>query len=294
MAVIRDDLDIHSTPCTTPAEALTLRGSIRASYRTLLDLFGEPDFGLSTAADRTVEDATLWMIDTPVGRVQLHNWLGGAYFLARPDTIIRWSVQAATDTALPWIYKVILGSTVTFAEGVSELALCSTRATLTAAYGDYLYLRKLAQARQVALLGPHDPEYRENWTVPRHLGSMAQQVRDIVVHHKWSCADADERSTWTLALGSNEESELERWHRNSLRDYMPISVGDLVQDGARDLTAMLHARATDQVWFRDCILGQTSQDVALARKTELVDEHIGTLRTLATAALAEAGTGSAR
>jgi hypothetical protein len=136
MPIIRADLDVLRIPPQTSEVGWAARGTISASFRTLTTTLGRPDFGTDTT-----EEATLWQIGTPAGRAQLHNWLGGSYFLRRPVTTVTWTIQAPATTVLPWIYKVITGSTAAFPHSVRDLVGDVDRETLTQAYLLYLAQR---------------------------------------------------------------------------------------------------------------------------------------------------------
>jgi hypothetical protein len=287
MAVLRDDLDIHHTPCSAPLDGMGLRGSIYTSYHQLASRFGPPDFPSAGIGDQAAEDSTLWQVATPVGRVHVHNWLDITYFLKRPHAATRWSIQATGDGALPWIYKAVLGSTAAFPAGVHAYSRFSTRASLAVAYVDYLVQRMLAQRDRAERINPSSPEHRLQVELSRHAGHMALQVQQIVHHYEWAHADATQRRKWaTLSMPQlTDEPELQHWRRWTRWTYQPLPTETRPEGGDPDLIGMLRARARDQVRFRDRILPANPRGRARDRKVELYDEHIGTLLTLADAAL---------
>jgi hypothetical protein len=139
MAIIRADLTVLPLAPLRSPSGWADRGHVRASFRTVTAVLGRPDFGLDA-----VEEATLWQLDTPGGRAQLQNWLGGDYFLRCPDTVVTWTIQAPTTGALPWIYKVVTGSTAEFPRSGRDLVAGADRETLTEAYLHYLERRSEA------------------------------------------------------------------------------------------------------------------------------------------------------
>ncbi|RLK58466.1 hypothetical protein [Actinokineospora cianjurensis] len=139
MAVIRPDLTVLNLLLENAGTGWARRGDLRASFRDLTTTLGSPDFGLGTT-----EESTLWLLDTPAGPAQLHNWLGGSYFLRSPDSVAAWQIQAPGDGVLPWIYKVVTGSTTGFPDSVRDLAFGAGREELTQAYLNYLRGRERA------------------------------------------------------------------------------------------------------------------------------------------------------
>jgi hypothetical protein len=139
MAVVRPDLTVLNLPPENAGTGWALRGELRASFRELTTTLGSPDFGVGS-----IEESTLWLLDTPAGPAQLHNWLGGSYFLREPDSVVGWQIQAPADAVLPWIYKVVTGSTVGFPDSVRDLAFGAGREELTQAYLSYLRGRERA------------------------------------------------------------------------------------------------------------------------------------------------------
>lgn len=290
MAVLGDDLDIQPTPCSTSVGNMSFRGSIRVSYRLLANRFGPPDFPSQSTDDRVAQDSTMWLIDTPIGRVHIHSWLGLSDFLKRPDTETRWSIQATSDGALPWIYKAVLGSTATFPAGVHEFSRFSTRVSLTRAYVDYLVQRMLALRDQAERIDPSHPDHRHHVELSRHAGHMALQVQQIVHHYEWAHADDAERREWTtLPMPQfTDEPELQYWRRWTRWTYQPVPTDTRPEGGDPDLVGMLRTRARDQVRFRDRILPANRGGAALDRKIDLYTEHIGTLDNLADTPLPDA------
>jgi hypothetical protein len=296
MAVLGDDLDIQHTPCLTPVDGMSLRGSIRTSYHLLTSRFGPPDFPSPVTGDRAADDSTLWVIDTPAGRVHVYNWLDIAHFLQRPYTETRWSIQAACDAGLPWIYKAVRGSTAAFPTGVHELSRFSTRASLASAYVDYLVQRMLALREQAERFAQGSREHRQQVELSRHTGHMALQVQQIVHYYEWAHADDTERRRWTtLSMPQLDgEPELQYWRQWTRWTYMPVQTATRPEGGNPDLMGMLRARAREQMRFRDQVLPANQRGSARDRKVKLYDEHIGTLLSLADAALPDADTKAAR
>ncbi|OXM57065.1 hypothetical protein CFP71_10035 [Amycolatopsis thailandensis] len=292
MAVIHDDLNIQTTPCRTPAHGLTYRGALRASYRTLTTRFGAPDFGTSGSPDG---EATLWVIDTPGGRVQLQNWLAVEQLRRRPDEDIRWSVQAATDHPLPWTFKAATGSTAQFPAAVGEFTRQSSSESLTEAYVDYLYQRGQAFGNWVNLQRRDSRGYLENWTLPRHLHGFALQVLEILHDHQWAQASYDERLGW-ICTGAPQEpagSDVDRWRRQARWRYVPDPNDPPTGSEVLDLAGALRERAADCAWAKDHLVRPGSTGITRTRKIALYEEHVATLTALADAKPA-ATTGAGR
>lgn len=289
MAVLGDDLDIQPISCSASVGNMSLRGSIRASYRLLTNRFGPPDFPSQSTDDRVAQGPTMWLIDTPIGRVDIHSWLSLSDFLKSPDTETRWSIQATSDGALPWIYKAVIGSTAAFPGGVHEFSRFSTRVSLARAYVDYLVQRMLALRDLAERVDPSHPDHRHHVELSRHAGHMALQVQQIVHHYQWAHADDAERREWTtLPMPQlTDEPELQYWRRWTRWAYQPVPTDTRPEGGDPDLVGMLRTRARDQVRFRDRVLPANRPDSARDRKIELYDEHIGTLFALADARLPE-------
>lgn len=296
MAVLDENLDLRPAPCSASLGGMRLRGSIRTNYHLLASRFGPPDFPSHDPGDQSAEDATLWAVDTPAGRVHVHNWLDVRYFLEQPYTETRWNIQAAGDGALPWICKAIFGSTAAFPAAVHESSRFSTRPSLTGAYVDYLVQRMLALREQAEQRDPGSPERRQHIELSRHLGHMALQVQQILHHHEWAHTDDTGRRAWTRMPMPQlvDEPELRHWRLWTRWSYQPAPTDDRPEGGNPDLSGMLRDRARDQVRFRDRVLPANRPGPTRDRKIKLYDEHIGTLFTLADTRLPETSFKGAR
>ncbi|SEP53688.1 MULTISPECIES: hypothetical protein [Amycolatopsis] len=293
MAVIHDDLNIQTIACTAPADGLSTRGAIHASYHTLTTRFGNPDFGTT---DTAAEEATLWILDTPAGRAHLQSWLDVHHLHARPHTEVRWSIQTASDGVLPWVFKAVTGSTAAFPAGVDRFARTSSRETLTAAYVDYLYLRSQAMANWVNLQHRDSRSYRENWTLPRHLLGFALQVQEILLHFQWSHADAAERLAW-IGVGKPAlppAPDLDHWRRYCRWQFVPVPTEAHPDGGDPDLAANLRERAEDAAWARDHVVRPSADGLVRTRKVDLFDEHAATLTALAGSPVGDLAAGNRR
>ena len=109
-------------------------------------------------------------------------------------------------------------------------------------------------------------------TFMRCMLGMGTRTFDCVVR----CFVRVVMSSWLL---------LQHWRRWTCWTYQPLPTEGRPEGGDPDLIGMLRTRARDQVRFRDRFLPANSRGPARDRKVELYDEHIGTLLTLADAAL---------
>ncbi|WP_054047313.1 hypothetical protein [Alloactinosynnema sp. L-07] len=266
---------------------MTLRGTVRTSYEVLTSRFGPPTFPQVDDGGLPAEDSTLWLIDTPAGRVHVHNWLDVTYFLKRPAAETRWSIQATDDAALPWIYKSVTGSTAAFSAGVHEFSRYSTRVSLARGYVTYLVQRMIALRERGERYDQGSREHRHQIELSRHVGHMALQVQQIVHDVEWAYADDADRRRWTTLPMPQlaDEPESQHWHRWTRWTYRPVPTDSRPEGGDPDLVGMLRRRARDQVRFRDRILPANHRGPTREGKVELYDEHIGTLLTLADTAL---------
>jgi hypothetical protein len=289
MAAIHDDLNIGREPCSAPASALISRAAINASYSTLTARFGDPDFARSAGPG---QDSTIWILDTPVGRAHLHNWLSRSHFLLRPETSIRWTIQCANDDPLPWIFKAVTGATDGFPDSVAGATRTSTRATLLSAYADYLYLRAQAVDDWLAPQHPSFTTFREHWWLPRHLRSMALQVRQILVRHDWAQASNAEREAWIRAPRPIADgSDLHSWHQATRWQCVPGQPDATTECRSLTLAERVVDCADDEERFRDQVLRAQAPSGNRTRKIAVHDEHIATLVALASPSLTDVAGG---
>lgn len=216
MAVIRPDLTVLNLPPENAGTGWARRGDLRASFRDLTTTLGSPDFGLGTT-----EESTLWLLDTPAGPAQLHSWLGGSYFLRSPDAVVAWQIQAPADGVLPWIYKVVTGSTAGFPDSVRDLAFGAGREELTQAYLGYLSGRERAVSqllhdgdlsgnRRTAAAGRWGQLVSMTLTLSASLGQHLPLRPGRLVEAPDSLADALNRAAI--------EAPLPPWHDRALHD----------------------------------------------------------------------------
>jgi hypothetical protein len=216
MAVVRPDLTVLNLPPENAGTGWALRGELRASFREVTIALGSPDFGIGST-----EESTLWLLDTPAGPAQLHNWLGGTYFLYAPDSVVGWQIQAPDDGVLPWIYKIVTGSTIGFPDSVRELTFGAGREQLTQAYLSYLRGRERAVSQLLhegELTGTRRVAAARLWQqLLSTLLTLATALGPHLPLH--SSHPVDDSATLVDALNrAATETPLPAWHDRALRD----------------------------------------------------------------------------
>lgn len=284
MTVLHADLTIQDTPVSSSASGLLPRGSIRASYHTLTSQLGEPGLGL---AGQPTDDCTLWTVDTPAGRLQLFDWAPAAKYQHHPDREITWTIQGVSDAVLPWLFKIVTGSTAGFPTAPAELFGESTLASQVAAYRDYLYLRMEATLTWLQDLDRTTSDFRasstfrDNRYLPRQLNHAALAVADMLNHYHWSQSSPAERANWAAMSRPVQhpgQSQLQFWIARNRWLYPPV-LSDAQQFGGNpDLPGMLAAAARHRKDDRDDLLTHNQ-----GLNQDFYDEDIATLQTLAAA-----------
>lgn len=216
MAVVRPDLTVLNLPPETAGTGWALRGELRASFRELTTALGSPDFGVGSA-----QESTLWLLDTPAGSAQLHSWHDGSCFLREPDSVVAWQIQAPHDGVLPWIYKIVTGSTIGFPDSVRGLEFGASREELTQAYLSYLSGRERAVNELL-----HAGELSGNGRIAttRHWGQLVSTLlilNDALGQHLPLRPDRSAEATANLAEALNKaavEAPLPTWHDRAIHD----------------------------------------------------------------------------
>lgn len=154
-------------------------------------------------------DGGVWHIDTPAGRAHLHDPLT----LVAPG---RWDIAGETAGVLPWLVKILTGTTAHFPAAVPEWFSEHNRETYTAAYRDYLCLRYSATKDALNDLDRAASAYGTHRHLPYVLNSAANDVSRIIFRHQWRHADTETRRAWA-AMGKPPadpaQSNLQQWLR---------------------------------------------------------------------------------
>jgi hypothetical protein len=274
MAILRSDLTIDPTPCSTEVPGLTGHGHIQASYHHLRDRFGQPD-----RRSRPHRTTAAWTVDTPAGWVVLCRPSDMPSSAGGRDDTLPWMIMATTDAALPWIYKAVTGSTATFPAGARTHFSESTLESFVNGYRDYLHLRMDAELERRPLLDRSASDFWTAFRRPQQLNHMALEVAEVLHHYAWSQASTAEREAWA-AMGrptpGPARDDLAHMRAVGRWLYSPIKTEQNPHGGDPDLPGMLRALADTAQRHRP-LLREQSREMDFA----LHAEHEQTLRALA-------------
>lgn len=265
MAVIHADLSIDRAQCARPSNALSTVGLITTTFARLTDLFGCPDYGPDNPAD-----STIWLLDTPAGRVHLLHPRATADIQHQVGRPFDWDIQATTASALPWLYKAISGSTARFPDGATRIKPAATLTTCVTAYVDYLYYRRPSMSTRSMTT--------EAGMVAAQLDYLILQLQHAVHDWEWSRATPAQRRDWATSHRSRSDtgmSDVDEWRAQER--WLYGAVGRRPTNERADLATVLRNLADDHAAARDLVRKQHN-----GFDLDLLDEHVATLRTLAT------------
>lgn len=265
MAIICANLSTQ--PERLPAVTHFVRGYIPASTDTLEEHFGDPDCH---------DDAGMgeWTVRCPAGDLRLSQAPGQSATTDASATV-SWQIQAATDDVLPWIYRIIMGTTVGFQRAVEGHVGESTLETLTSAYSDFLWNQVRSIHDWLLQRNQNSDDYEDNRHVPLLLGTLQRSVFDRLLDYRWAVATSEERKDWANMATPSRGSSLADWHGVARWLYIGCDA-PLTWSGRRDLAAGL----LECVERRRAVWNEFSKlhRVRLDRCIEAAD----TLRALAT------------
>jgi hypothetical protein len=284
MAQLRPDLSVDPTvsldlsPCARVTPGLTGHGQIRTSYHRLRECFGQPD-----RQNKLHRNAGVWALDTPAGAVHLMRFEQTPHSAGDRDIEAQWAIRAANAAVLPWIYKIVTGTTATFPTGALPYLTEVTVNSLTNAYLDYLYLRMLAETDRRPALDRAAPDFWTQFRRSDQINKMLIALAAVLHHYEWSQTSAVDRAKWSAmdrpaARMSGNHLELESWRQCGRWLYEPVRTGQHPHGGNPDLPGMLRALADTAQEHRP-MLRDRVPDLDFA----LHAEHEQTLRALADA-----------
>jgi hypothetical protein len=238
MALLSPDLTTRPSPAPLqpPLQPLlqptvgVVHGGLIATYRQLRTVFG--DHHPILVAGWTVS-VPGWAVHTPVGPCVLFDPDGLLTPGQRPDELLRWQVCSADARPLPWLCKVLHGST----SGLPHSAQHATIAGpvdgsevdlpgLTLAYVDYLYLRGRAVHAHLQHLDPAGADYQEHRRLPPRFLTAAVALCQVWLHHRFTSATPAQRHSWLTSPRPTRglmDTDLQHWHAIQRWLYTPTN-----------------------------------------------------------------------
>jgi hypothetical protein len=263
-------------------------GRIISTRRRLTDLFGPPRSATHHQLDRPE-----WRIATPNGSAELLAVRSDPDQRHDPAADLNWLVLATGPGPLPWLCKVITGSTAGLgpahalatppgvaaapATDASSAATQDRLAALAWAYADYLYLyRQGIEAWLRTHLRPIRLR-RARQHLPAQLHLQVEPLLKVLYRYEWATSTPAQRRTWTAApcpLDPAGRSDLERWRTTGRWLHRPTAPP---RRSDTDLAAQLLALADRHAEHRREVV-----TINPYLRMAAYDEYEATLRALTT------------